>query len=157
LLFVALTCIGCASQPVTTGIAFDSCTPHVVGAPNATAEQSASVDDAIAMWNARGVVGLSRDAAAAGDSIRIVFRDAGPADYGAYDDTTGTIFVNVEVTDRTERAITVAHELGHAFALVHVTAGQRASVMNPGNLTVAPNDGDQAALDVLWGACTITP
>jgi hypothetical protein len=133
---------------------FDSCAPLTVGTTAATDEQNASIDDAIAMWKARGVTGLSRDTTAGAAPVEIVFRDAGPADYGMYDDTTATIYVNVRVTDRTERAITVAHEIGHAFALVHVIPGQRASVMNPGNLTVEPNDGDRAALDELWGSCS---
>jgi predicted Zn-dependent protease len=47
----------------------------------------------------------------------------------------------------------IAHELGHAFGLVHVSPDTRPSVMNPGNTTVAPNDGDRAALEALWGTC----
>jgi hypothetical protein len=49
--------------------------------------------------------------------------------------------------------ITVAHELGHAFGLWHVEHEVRTSVMNPGNLTVAPNAGDASDVAVLWGRC----
>jgi hypothetical protein len=49
----------------------------------------------------------------------------------------------------------IAHEIGHAFGLVHVTG--RASVMNAGNIDVAPNAGDAADLSALWGACDTVP
>lgn len=130
---------------------FDACDPTVVAATNATDDQLASIDDAIAMWRARGVGGLIR-----GDSpgVAIVFRDAAESMYGFYDDTTATVYVNVRLADRSQRAITVAHELGHALGLMHVAPDTRASVMNPGNLTITPNVGDTAALSSMWGPCT---
>ncbi|HEY5949139.1 MAG TPA: matrixin family metalloprotease, partial [Kofleriaceae bacterium] len=47
--------------------------------------------------------------------------------------------------------IVVAHELGHAFGLVHVS--DRPSLMNPGNVTTPPNESDRQALAGLWGTC----
>ena len=92
---------------------------------------------------------------ARGDSgeVTIVFRPASGAFYGFYDDTTATVYVNVDLADRAQRAIVIAHELGHALGLVHVSPSTRASVMNPGNVTIAPDDGDRAALAAIWGSC----
>jgi len=47
----------------------------------------------------------------------------------------------------------VAHELGHAFGLVHVPQSERTSLMNPGNISTPPTVEDQAALAALWGTC----
>ena len=82
-----------------------------------------------------------------------MFRDGAPAIYGYYEDTTATIYINVEVSDPAERAVTIAHELGHAFGLIHIPTSVRPSVMNPGNLTVVPDGGDAAALASKWGSC----
>ena len=129
---------------------FDACAPLAVAAPEATAEQLASIDDAIAMWNGDGVAGLSR---ADTGAITIEFRDAADAFHGFYDAPNATVYINVRLTDSGERAIVVAHELGHAYALVHISPEDHPSVMNPGNLTVVPNASDTAALQALWGPC----
>jgi hypothetical protein len=122
----------------------------VVAAAGATDDQIASVDDAIALWRADGVPGLARGD---GAQIAIDFADAGGELYGFYDAPNATIYVNLGLTDPGERTITLAHELGHALGLVHVAPSVRASVMNPSNLTVPPNDGDAAALVARWGSC----
>ncbi len=147
---LGLGLVGCSSPPQGTPITFDPCEPVAVASPAASADQLASIDDAIALWRADGVTGVTRADAA---QLAIVFRDAPDALYGYYDAPTATIYVNTRVTDPGERAVTIAHELGHAFALVHIAPATRLSVMNPGNLTVAPNDGDEAALVTAWGAC----
>jgi predicted Zn-dependent protease len=144
----------CGVQPGGASLTFDPCGATQVAAPAATADQLASVDDALALWRADGVRGLSRGDAA---EVAIEFRAAGASIYGFYDDTTATLYVNVRLTDRAQRAITIAHELGHALGLAHVPAAAGPSVMNPGNLTVAPNPADLAALAAKWGACPATP
>jgi len=152
--FVVLALAGCGAQPTGPALTFDACTPIAMSAIGATADQRASIDDALVMWRSAGVAATVRDAS---PDVAILFRDAAAAEYGFYDDTSATIYVNVGLTDRAQRAITVAHELGHAFALVHVPPDERASVMNPGNLVVAPTAGDTAALAALWGACPTSP
>jgi len=126
----------------------------VVTAPNATDDQLASIDDAIAMWHANGVAGLVRGEVPA---VTIEFHEATESIYGFYDDTTATLYVNRRLVDRSQRSITLAHELGHALGLVHVSPDTRISVMNPGNLRVPPNESDAAALTRLWGACPGAP
>jgi hypothetical protein len=136
---------GAPADPVT----FDPCTPTTVSAAGATADQLASIDVALAAWRALGV----RVTRAATGELPIAFRDGATVDYGLYDDTAGAIYINTDVTDPTARAITVAHELGHALGLVHVPLATRASVMNPGNLTISPTPADAGALALVWGAC----
>lgn len=143
-----LLVIGGCAAPAGPAITFDPCEPTTVAAPGATGDQLASLDDALAMWRAEGAT-LSR-----GDAgpVSIVFRDGASALYGLYDDATATVYINRDLAG-SQRTITIAHELGHALALVHVPASDRASVMNPGNLTTAPDDGDRAALAAVWGEC----
>jgi len=141
---------GCGSQPSSATITFDPCTPTIVASPTASADQQASIDDAIAMWRERGVTGLE-----IGDRpmVTIAFRDAADAVHGFYDDVNATVFVNLRLQDRAQRAVTIAHELGHAFGLLHIAADVRPSVMNTGNVTISPTDQDEAELATLWGAC----
>lgn len=140
-----------ASTPGGAALTFDPCEPVAVAAPGATAEQLASIADAFALWRSDGVTSFTLADTA---PISIAFRSAAPAMYGYYDDTSATVYINTELADPAQRAITIAHELGHALGLVHVAAATRTSVMNPGNLSVAPNDGDLAALARVWGACS---
>ena len=145
--FSLAACTGSAAGPAIT---FDPCEPTTLAAPGATADELAGIDQALALWRAHGVSTL---ALADGAPLTVVFRSGAPAIYGFYDDTTATITINTELTDPAQRAVTIAHELGHALGLVHVPPATRASVMNPGNLTVVPTDGDAAALVAHWGAC----
>ena len=150
MLIIALLA-ACASTPDRPVISFDACQPLRVSAAGASADQAAGLDDAISMWHAIGVTGVARDDAAA--DLTVVFESAAPAFHGYYDDQDAAIDINEDLDDPVERAITIAHELGHAYGLVHVEPAQRVSVMNPGNLTVAPVLRDREAIDALWGAC----
>jgi hypothetical protein len=150
---------GCAggSQDTTLEIVNDVCEPTTIIAPaDASDEQLASIDGAIAMWAHLGFDRVARGDGAAligGQQIPIVFDDAAEFFHGLYDDEHGVVYINRALSDDRELAITVAHELGHAFGLWHVDRGTRSSVMNPDNLAVEPNDGDAAELVALWGAC----
>ena len=150
---------GCAggSQDTTLEIVNDVCEPTTIIAPaDATDEQLASIDGAIAMWTHLGFEHIARgDGTSLGDGqqIPIVFDDAAAFFHGLYDDENGVVYINRTLSDDSQRAITVAHELGHAFGLWHVDRSARSSVMNPNNLAVEPNDGDAAELVALWGPC----
>jgi hypothetical protein len=133
-LLVAIAMAGCGSQ--TPAITFDRCEAVRVSGVDGVA-------DAIAMWRARGVTPFAIGEPA---DVRVETATAAPAIYGFYDGATATVYVNTTITDAHARAVTIAHELGHALGLVHVPPEERASVMNPGNLTVEPTAADAEAL-----------
>jgi Zn-dependent peptidase ImmA (M78 family) len=133
-------------------VIFDVCEPLVVApAADASAEEIASIDVALDQWNRLGESRLTRDETAGAARLPIEFEPAASAFHGLYDDEVGVVFVNRNLTDPHQRAITISHELGHAFGLWHDDA--RPSVMNPGNLSIEPNAGDRDALTALWGDC----
>jgi hypothetical protein len=137
----------CAEPDPTIDVRFDPCAALVlVPAADATAAELASIDDAIAMWNAAAGTQLTRTPAPGVAAVPIGFEPAALAFLGVYDDESGVILVNRNLTDRRERAITIAHELGHAFGLWHVPRDVRPSVMNAPNVTTAPTPADAAAL-----------
>lgn len=113
--------------------------------------QDAAVGDALALWRDRGVRAFDELDPEVGLEVR--FEDAAATFHGLYDPGAGRVLVNRAIADRGALSIVVAHELGHAFGLVHIDAGTRASVMNPGNIVTPPTDADQGALEALWGAC----
>jgi hypothetical protein len=143
-------CAGCGTGSTAPAITFDPCEPTQVAPLGATTDQVASIDGALAMWHALGVASLSR---ADNAPISIEFRDAPASMYGFYDPPTANIYINIRLMDAETRAIVIAHEIGHALGLAHVPLAERASVMNPGNLTVLPTAEDAAALVQLWGQC----
>lgn len=135
---------------------FDPCGAIDVAAPGATTDQRASIADAFALWRARGVAPFTLvDGASA--AITVEFRDAATSIYGFYDDATAIVYVNLRLDDPVERAITIAHELGHSIGLDHIALDSRRSVMNPGNLVVAPTASDAATVSDLWGGCAQPP
>jgi hypothetical protein len=157
-LFLSLALVGgCASAPqdTTLDIVNDVCEPTAVIAPSDASDgELASIDEALAMWSALGFDQLERAAPADGEqAVSIVFQEAAEMFHGLYDDEHGVVYINSKLTDDHQRAVTVAHELGHSLGLVHVDPGARISVMNPANLVVEPNGGDAEELVALWGAC----
>jgi hypothetical protein len=141
----------CASGPTTPAHVFDPCTPTaIVPAEDATGAERASVAAALAAWRAVADIRFVDDAPDA-QRVPIRFQSAALVFYGLYEDTRPDIVINRELTDPDERAIAVAHEIGHAFGLVHVTG--RSSVMNAGNISVTPDRADAVDLATMWGAC----
>lgn len=156
---VLFATLGACGGPVDTtiDITYAYCSPIVVvPAEDASAEERAGVAAGVAMWNALGLTRLSVERAdlSLNDAPRVpvVFKDAAIAFYGLYEDEVGAVLINRGLKDERARAITVAHELGHVFGLVHVDVEVRSSVMNPANLSIAPNDSDALALRALAGA-----
>jgi hypothetical protein len=158
-LLVAALVGGCAADASdrTLQIVYDVCEPiALVPGPGADEAEIASLDDAVAMWNGLGQTRLSRaapGAARSGPRLDIRFETAASVFYGVYDDEGGVVYINHRIADRHERAITIAHEIGHAFGLFHVS--DRESVMNPQNLVVEPTRDDAGDLAVLWGDCAV--
>jgi hypothetical protein len=142
-----VACGGASSEGIA--LTHDACAPVALVSAAPTAVQSAGIAKAQELWRDNGfpAVGLF-----SGVTVEVQFDEAAPPFHGLYDDESGIIYINKDLTDETPLSIVIAHELGHAFGLEHVTG--RPSVMNPGNLTIAPNAEDRAALEALWGPCT---
>jgi hypothetical protein len=148
LLFALAGCDASSESVVVRTL--DPCTPISINARTASAEQIASVDRGIALWHHVGMIGLRHDS---GTDIEVVFREAPDAFYGYYDDDAAIVYVNESLATE-EAAVTIAHELGHAFGLAHVPAAKRASVMNTANVTITPTAADASEVVALWGDCS---
>lgn len=172
-LLLSLLClshvVGCAdeSAPIT-GLTFDACAPLDIGiSPALTAEQMQGVTDALAMWNQAANTALAPMTMDAGPGstafstsapvVPLTFQVAAPPFHGVYDDRAGRIYVNQDLTDVAPLRITIAHEIGHAFGLPHVSASVRPSLMNTGNTTVGITPEDVDALAAIWGRCPAAP
>jgi hypothetical protein len=151
---LVLLCAGCAGSSGGTTIAttFDPCDPpSVVAQAGASDAQNAGIAGALALWRAHGAPLLGTSATG---TIEVRFQHAAPLFRGFYDDHAGVIYINDDLSDPQTLAIVVAHELGHAFGLYHISPDVRPSVMNPGNVTVTPTDEDQRTLEASWGVCS---
>jgi hypothetical protein len=116
----------------------------------ATTEELSSVEAAIALWREAGLSTLSTGAMEAPSQVPVRFEDAPSNFHGVYEPSSGVVFINRKLGGL-ERDVTVAHELGHALGLPHVPKEERASLMNPGNLTVPPSAEDLDQLRQRWG------
>ncbi|HUH04198.1 MAG TPA: hypothetical protein VML75_19505 [Kofleriaceae bacterium] len=152
-LSIALTAAACSGPGDTyLDVVFDPCesvvlTPSVDASP----EERDALSAAIGWWNMVMSTRLAV-APAEGVALPVRFERSAPLFHGVYLDEEGAILINRRLSGE-PLEITVAHELGHAFGLWHVEHEVRTSVMNPGNLTVAPNAGDASDVAVLWGRC----
>jgi hypothetical protein len=142
----------CASNEGTSTIELthDACAPLSLVADAPSALQTAAMEGGQELWRDRGAPAIGRRA---GATLEVRFEPASGAFRGLYDDSEGIIYINSELQDERVLSIVVAHELGHAFGLVHVPASDRISLMNPGNISTLPTAEDQAAIESLWGTC----
>lgn len=154
---LALLVTGCAadSSGSIEGIVFDPCAPVVLlPAGNTTNDELTSIDEGLALWDPVADLHVTRDEGSDAPVLSIQFEDSAPFFHGIYLPETADIVVNRRLGESPERAVTIAHELGHAFGLPHVSPDERPSVMNPGNVTLAPTAADAEALSALWGRCS---
>jgi hypothetical protein len=151
----------CAAADQTIDTVFDPCAPlALVIEGEASDAERLSLEAAVALWNDVAGTRLTTSANLEPPAIeRVVvrFESAAPVFFGIYLDEVGEIVINHAFTNDRARAVTIAHEVGHAFGLEHVDAGDASSLMNPGNLELGPTPGDQTELAVLWGACLESP
>jgi hypothetical protein len=148
----ALSSAACSEDPSATAPfahVVDACAPIALTS-TASGAELASIAQASQLWTAVGVTGPGQPDATA--SVAVAFVPAPPSEFGFYDDIDVELEISDSLTDA-QRGIVIAHELGHAFGLVHVPATERASVMNVGNLSIVPTAGDQLAVAALWGDC----
>jgi hypothetical protein len=152
-LIAAPACDGGGGAQAGDDVAFDACAPvALVLDAGLTATQSAGITAAIALWNERAGTRLMLADDRGTSRLPVHFQTAAPNFHGLYDGPSGQVFINNDLSGP-PLAITIAHEIGHAFALVHVSSDQRSSVMNPNNLVVEPTAQDIDTLAVRWGAC----
>lgn len=141
-----LTIAACGGTADTTiDITHDPCAGVALDG-GTTDVQREGIAGALALWTDHGVR-LTGEGAA----IPVLFEPASQAFRGVYDDERGVIHINDAIEELDPLAIVIAHELGHAFGLPHVT--DRPSLMNPANLTQPPTDEDRLAVEAIWGQC----
>jgi hypothetical protein len=146
--------MGCVAQDDTIDIVFDPCASlGLIVDGEASDAERAGVEVAVEMWNASAGTHLTTTPAPDAPRIPIRFEDGAAVFYGIYLDEEGAVVINHALTDERGRAITIAHEVGHAFGLIHVDASDGLSLMNPGNLDQGPTLADLTSLASLWGEC----
>lgn len=147
------SCLGPAADNDTViETVFDPCLPTDIRAAEGTsAEELVAIDAAIRLWHDVARVDMARDLPGADQKLNIRFEDAALVFHGLYEDEVGDVIINRRLADADDRAITVAHEFGHALGLPHIET--RDSVMNSGNLKWRPLSTDADALGELWGPC----
>jgi hypothetical protein len=159
----AMAATGCGdASNAPAAVQFDACLPLLLAADaNASADQLAGITAALELWNtaADTQLGLPATGPTAGAAstaspplLPIHFQSAAAAFHGLYDDQDVQIFVNLDLTEHA-RVIAIAHEIGHAFGLVHVAPAERLSLMNSGNISVDPTADDVSELAARWGRC----
>lgn len=156
LLVAALLPMAACLADDTIDTTFDPCSPLTIVTSADTAEHELqSIEEAIVAWDQVLPTQISAGSALGEANELSVFFDSGDTFFRAiYFDKLGAIFISRQKLAPEDFALAIAHELGHAFGLRHVPAQERASVMNVGNLVIAPNADDASAVGALWESCS---
>lgn len=138
---------------------FDPCSAlTIVPIPATDPGEVQSVEDAVLLWSrvlpTRITVGEESPEAPV---VKIVFESGDNFYRATYWDQLGAISISRDRLDRADYPVVIAHELGHAFGLPHVSTDVRPSVMNVGNLEIEPNDEDASPLRERWATCAGEP
>jgi len=159
-MLAATALLGCgqgSGAPNGPFVTFNACAPLVlVPDPGATDAQLSGIAAALGLWNSAAATRLDANSTPPDgvSTVPIHFQPAAAPMHGLYDPQAVAIFINDDLSGlASELAVTIAHEVGHTFGLMHIPDGTRSSVMNPGNLSVTPNAADVAALAAIWGSC----
>jgi hypothetical protein len=162
LLAGAAAVVGCAQNEAPSGpaVTFNPCASVTLAPdPTASSTELGGIAAAAALWNqsagsalAMATPGSAAAAPAPTPTLPIHFQTAAAPIHGLYDAPDGQVFINNDLSG-SELSITIAHEVGHSFGLVHIPPDVRPSLMNPGNLTVSITPEDIATLAGLWGRC----
>ena len=152
-MIAAAGCGGAGGESAGDPIAFDACAPlPLLTDAGLTDAEAAGVVAGAALWNQRAGTHLMMAPDPGAVGLPIHFQNAAAPFHGFYDAPSGQVFINTDLSGAA-LAVTIAHEIGHAFGLVHVPADQRTSVMNPNNLVVEPTAQDIDTLAMRWGVC----
>src|SRR6185312_11812006 len=144
LVTVAAGCGAGAAGPSGPVLTFDACAP-VALIPDAppTDRQAVGLAAAVAAWNRLAGTRLTLEATDQLPVIPVQFQKAAAPSHGLYDGQRGMIFINDDL-DGSPLAVTVAHEIGHAFGLVHVDPADRRG-RGPGGRAVGRLSPDRPA------------
>lgn len=159
LAFLAMSCGEPALPDSDALLLLDACRPTtVVAAPDTTAAERDGIRAALGLWRAAlGPPLLLHDPAVgeptteSAQTLSVGFERAAPLFYGVFRPERGDILINRALSDPGARAITIAHELGHAFGLAHIQ--DRPSLMNAGNLVIPPGDHEVRLIHEQRGPC----
>jgi IrrE N-terminal-like domain len=155
--FLFAACAGACAGPPEDGpvIEYDPCQPTLLElAADANESERAAVATAVELWAQAGGPSLTVEAGTGQDGAQVLpigFQPAAPVFFGLYRPERGDIVINRQLSDPRARAITVAHEIGHAFGLMHVR--DHRSLMNPGNLQIPPSQDEARQIYARQSAC----
>lgn len=152
LLLVSLA-FACGPADDVIDITYDPCSSlTIASAPGNQASEIESIEAAIETWSHVIPTAIEVGPWTEDRSALAIRFESGDTFYRAvYWDQVGEISISREHIDSADYPVAIAHELGHAFGLRHIA--ERPSVMNQGNLEIAPNGEDALAIAALWASC----